>query len=245
MGKQYSDHSDEDAAMSHPPTGSYSPQHTGNFAQPQQPHQPRQPNPYQQQGYPQQGYAQQQGRQGFPQQGPPARTAPDTGSTKLSTALILIPTVLVGLMAGLFFAFDVSVMPGLADGDNRIYVTAMQHFNANIDGNGLFGMAFVCALLVAVASAIVELRRGRRKVALLVGIAAALYFVVLMITFAVNIPLNNELAKAGNAAKLTDFSIVEKFKSTWVTTNILRTLLCTAALTVLARALVLYGRATR
>lgn len=240
MGRQYSDHSDEDAAMSHPQTGSHPPQHTGNFAQPQQ------PNPYQQQGYQQQGYPQRGHAQpGYPQGAPAGRTAPDNGSTKLSTALIIIPTVLIGLMAGLFFAFDVSVMPGLADGDNRIYVTAMQHFNAKIDGNALFGMAFVCALLVAVASAIVELRKGRRKVAVLVGIAAALYFVVLMITFSVNIPLNNELAKAGNAAKLTDFSIVEKFKSTWVTTNILRTLLCTAALTLMARALLLYGRATR
>ncbi|MFJ6700883.1 DUF1772 domain-containing protein [Streptomyces sp. NPDC091272] len=224
--------------MSHPPTGSYSPHYTGDF--PQQPQQPQrypqghyQQGPHPQQGYPQQGY----------QQAAPG--APATAGTRLSTALILIPTVLVGLMAGLFFAFDVSVMPGLADGDNRTYVTAMQHFNSNIDGNGLFGMAFVCALLVAVASAVVEFRKGRRKIAVWVAVAAALYFVVLMITFAVNIPLNNELAAAGNAAKLTDFSIVEKFKSTWVATNIVRTLLCTVALTLLARALVLYGRATR
>jgi uncharacterized membrane protein len=229
MGKQYSDDADEDAAMSHPL------QHTGNFPPPQQ-HQAHQA--YQRQGFPPQGTP----HQGHPQ---PAPAAPATGGTGLSTALIIIPTVLMGMMAGLFFAFDVSVMPGLADGDNRTYVTAMQHFNANIDGNGLFGMAFVCALLVAVASAVVELRRGRRRIALWVGVAAALYLVVLVITFSVNIPLNNELAGVGNAADLTDFSIVEKFRSTWVATNILRTLLCTAALTVLARALVLYGRATR
>jgi uncharacterized membrane protein len=170
---------------------------------------------------------------------------PPTGSSKLSTVLILVPTVLMGLMAGLFFAFDVSVMPGLADGDNRTYVTAMQHFNAEIDGNGLFGMAFICALLLAAASAIVEFRKGRRGVALWVGVASALYLVVLLITFGVNIPLNNELADAGAAARLSDFSIVEKFKTTWVTTNVVRTLLCTAALTALAHALVRYGRATR
>ncbi|MFD3514356.1 DUF1772 domain-containing protein [Streptomyces sp. NPDC058657] len=222
--------------MSHPPTGS--PHHTGNFPPPQQPGPPHGYPQGQAPGFPQQGYGQ-AGR------GSNAPAAPATGSTKLSTALILVPTVLMGLMAGVFFAFDVSVMPGLADSDNRTYVTAMQHFNASIDGNGLFGMAFVCALLVAVASAVVELRKGHRKVALWVGVAAALYFVVLMITFTVNIPLNNELARAGSAAELTDFSIVEKFRTTWVTTNILRTLLCTAALTVLARALVLYGRATR
>ncbi|MFB7468823.1 anthrone oxygenase family protein [Streptomyces sp. NPDC056224] len=164
---------------------------------------------------------------------------------KAATALLLVSTVLVGLMAGLFFAFDVSVMPGLAAGDERTYVTAMQAFNEAIDGNGLFGMAFVLALLLSVASAVVEFRKGRRGVAIWVGAAAVAYFVVLMITFSVNIPLNNELADAGNAAKMTDFSIVDKFKGTWVSTNIIRTLLCTVALTALSRALILYGRATR
>lgn len=175
--------------------------------------------------------------------GPPVPAAAQRG--KVATVLLLVSTVLMGLMAGLFFAFDVSVMPGLAAGDERTYVTAMQNFNSAIDGNGLFGMAFVLALLVSAASAVVEFRKGRRGVALWVGAATIAYFVVLMITFSVNIPLNNELADAGNAAKLTDFSIVDKFKGTWVATNIVRTLLCTVALTAFSRALVLYGRATR
>ncbi|MCX4545863.1 DUF1772 domain-containing protein [Streptomyces sp. NBC_01565] len=165
-------------------------------------------------------------------------------ANRLATALLLVSTVLVGLMAGLFFAFDVSVMPGLAKADDRTYVTAMQNFNAAIDGNGLFGMAFVAALLAAVASAVVEYRKGRRGVAVWVAAAAVAYLIVLVITFAVNIPLNNELADAGDPAKLTDFAIVDKFKGTWVTTNILRTVLSTAALASLAWALVLYGRAT-
>lgn len=167
------------------------------------------------------------------------------GSSKVATALLLISTILVGLMAGFFFAFDISVMPGLAAGDERTYVTAMRSFNKAIDGNGLFGMVFVLALLMSAASAVIEFRKGRRGVAVWVGAASVAYLIVLMITFSVNIPLNNELAHAGNVAKMTDFSIVDKFKGTWVSTNIVRTLLCTAALTALSRALVLYGRATR
>ncbi|MCX5130449.1 anthrone oxygenase family protein [Streptomyces sp. NBC_00347] len=167
-----------------------------------------------------------------------------TTGTRLSTALLVLSTVLVGLMAGLFFAFDVSVMPGLAKTDDRTYVTAMQSFNAVIDGNPLFGTVFVVALLAAFAAAFVEARAGRRTVALWAAVAAAAYLVVLVVTFAVNIPLNNELADVGDAAKLTDFSVVEKFKGAWETANIVRTLLCAAALTALARALVLYGRAT-
>ncbi|MEU9088281.1 DUF1772 domain-containing protein [Streptomyces sp. NPDC048357] len=186
-------------------------------------------------------YATQPGPYGQPQAPAPA----PAGRGKVATALLLVSTVLMGLMAGLFFAFDVSVMPGLAAGDERTYVTAMQNFNSAIDGNGIFGMAFVLALLLSAASAVVEFRGGRRNVAIWVGAAAVVYLVVLMITFSVNIPLNNELADAGDASKLADFSIVEKFKGTWVSTNIVRTLLCTAALTALSRALVLYGRATR
>ncbi|MFD3939088.1 DUF1772 domain-containing protein [Streptomyces sp. NPDC058611] len=177
-----------------------------------------------------------------PQPPAPAAAAP---RGRAATALLLVSTVLVGLMAGLFFAFDVSVMPGLAAGDERTYVTAMQAFNKAIDGNGLFGMAFVIALLASAASAVVEFRKGRRGVAIWVAAAAVSYLVVLMITFSVNIPLNNELADAGDAAKMTDFSVVDKFKGTWVSTNIVRTLLCTVALTALSRALILYGRATR
>ncbi|MCX5381128.1 DUF1772 domain-containing protein [Streptomyces sp. NBC_00091] len=161
-----------------------------------------------------------------------------------TTFLLGLSTVLVGLMAGLFFAFDVSVMPGLAAGDDRTYVTAMQHFNAAIDGNGLFGGVFVLALLATIASAAVAYRKGRRGTALWAGAAAVAYLLVLVITFAVNIPLNNELADAGDAAKLTDFAVVDTFKGTWVTTNILRTLLCTAALAALSRALLLHGRST-
>ncbi|MFE2477600.1 anthrone oxygenase family protein [Streptomyces sp. NPDC059389] len=166
------------------------------------------------------------------------------GGSRIETVLLMVSTVLVGLMAGLFFAFDVSVMPGLARGDERTYVTAMQNMNAVIDGNGLFGTVFVVALLAAVASAAVELRRGRRGVAVWVGAAAVLYLAVLVITFAVNIPLNNELADAGDAARLTDFSIVDRFEGTWAATNIVRTVCSTAALAALVRALVLYGRAT-
>ncbi|MFJ6619881.1 DUF1772 domain-containing protein [Kitasatospora sp. NPDC091335] len=187
--------------------------------------------------------------QQYPGGGPGPYTAlsrsATAGSSKVATALLLVSTIFIGLMAGLFLAFDVSVMPGLAAGDQHTYVTAMQAFNKAIDGNGLFGMVFVLALLTSAASAVIEFRKGRRGVAVWVGAAAVAYLIVLMITFSVNIPLNNELADAGDAAKMTDFSIVDKFKGTWVSTNIMRTLLCTVALTALSRALVLYGRATR
>ncbi|MFE6911511.1 anthrone oxygenase family protein [Streptomyces erythrochromogenes] len=176
---------------------------------------------------------------------PSAQPAPPAKGTGPAGTVLTVATVLVGLMAGLFFAFDVSVMPGLAAGDEQTYVTAMRAFNKAIDGNPLFGTVFVLALVAAVLSVVLEFRGGRRAVALWVGAAAAAYLVVLLITFTVNIPLNNELADAGEVARMKDFEIVERFRTTWVTTNIIRTLLCTTALAALARALLLHGRATR
>ncbi|MEV7585300.1 DUF1772 domain-containing protein [Streptomyces erythrochromogenes] len=174
-----------------------------------------------------------------------AQSAPPARGTGPAGTVLTVAAVLVGLMAGLFFAFDVSVMPGLAAGDEQTYVTAMRAFNKAIDGNPLFGTVFVLALVAAVLSAVLEFRGGRRAVALWVGAAAVAYLVVLLITFTVNIPLNNELADAGEVARMKDFEIVERFRTTWVTTNIIRTLLCTTALAALARALLLHGRATR
>ncbi|MCX5199575.1 DUF1772 domain-containing protein [Streptomyces sp. NBC_00249] len=180
-----------------------------------------------------------------PNQAPrPSDTAAAT-ATGPTTVLLTLSTVLVGLMAGLFFAFDVSVMPGLADtGDDRTYVTAMRAFNSAIDGNALFGSAFLVALLAPATAAVLEFRRGRRATALWTAAAAAAYLVVLVVTFTVNIPLNNELAAGGAVEQLTDLSVVDRFKGTWVATNILRTVLCTAALTALSRALLLHGRTT-
>ncbi len=53
---------------------------------------------------------------------PPSFSAPAAAVASGSRAagLVLVgATIAMGLMAGLFFAFDVSVMPGLAAGDDR------------------------------------------------------------------------------------------------------------------------------
>ncbi|WP_331748607.1 DUF1772 domain-containing protein (plasmid) [Streptomyces sp. NBC_00984] len=133
-------------------------------------------------------------------------------------------------------------MPGLARTDDRLYAEAMQNFNQVIDTSGLFVLIFLGALAVTVAVAVIEYRRGRRTVALWAGVAAVLYVVALLVTFSVNIPLNNELAAIGDPAKARDLSVVDKFKGVWETTNIMRTLLCTAALGCLAYGLRVQGR---
>ncbi|WP_406134618.1 DUF1772 domain-containing protein [Streptomyces sp. NBC_01089] len=190
-------------------------------------------NPYQQQ------YGQPGAYAPIPQppQQQPARP------NKAAGWLHIVSVVTLGLMAGLFFAFDISVMPGLAKTDDRTYVTAMQQFNAEIDGNGLFVLIFCGAIIAAGLAAVLEFRRGRKTIALWAGLAAVLYLIVLMLTMGVEIPLNNQLADLGNPAKIHDFSLVDKFKGSWESVNIVRTLLNTAALGCAAYAAKLHGRA--
>ncbi|MFC8914749.1 DUF1772 domain-containing protein [Streptomyces sp. NPDC047821] len=176
----------------------------------------------------------------YPSPTPQAVSRPGRAAGPLLVASI----VTMGLMAGVFFAFDVSVMPGLDRTGDRVYAEAMQNFNQAIDTSGLFVLAFLGALAATTAAAVIEYRAGRRGAALWAGAAAALYVVALLITFTVNIPLNNELAALGDPAKAKDFGVVDRFRGVWEATNIMRTVLCTVAVGCLAHGLKLHGRAT-
>ena len=77
---------------------------------------------------------------------------------KTSSGLVLGAAALtMGLLAGLFYAYSVSVMPGLAQADDRTLVDAMQHINEAIE-NPVFLLTFFGAPLLAVAALILERR---------------------------------------------------------------------------------------
>ncbi|MET9601816.1 MULTISPECIES: DUF1772 domain-containing protein [unclassified Streptomyces] len=161
-----------------------------------------------------------------------------TGTSTQSVTLVAA-TVGTGLMAGLYFAFDISVMPGLGRGDDHTYVTAMRNINDAID-NGLFGLLFLGAFLATGLAATQQQRGGRPDAARWGWIAFALYGLSLAVTALVNIPLNNQLARAGADAGAAR----TRFGGRWSTGNLVRTLACTAALAALGRALTLHGRAS-
>ncbi|MEU6080163.1 anthrone oxygenase family protein [Streptomyces sp. NPDC047108] len=158
-------------------------------------------------------------------------------------AALIAATVSTGLMAGLFYAFAVSVMPGLGRTGDGVFVDAMQRINAAIL-NGWFALAFGGALvLTALAVALHIPGDGREPLPWTVA-ALVLYGAVLVITFAVNVPLNNELEAAGDAGRTTDAAAVRaRFETSWVRWNVVRAVLNTGALGALAWALVLRGRA--
>ncbi|GAA1646766.1 DUF1772 domain-containing protein [Actinoplanes couchii] len=174
----------------------------------------------------------------------PRQARPGPRGTRRVTATLIASTVCMGLMAGIFFAFTVSVMPGLAVSDDLTFVTAMQHINDKIE-NGLFGLVFVGAFAFPVAAAVQLFRRGRWAAAIWTAAAAFAYLLVLGLTMAVEIPLNETLAAAGDPSRISDLARVRgDFEHTWVPVNDLRTFFNLAGLALLAPALYLHGKAS-
>jgi uncharacterized membrane protein len=171
----------------------------------------------------------------------PPRAAPS--AARGSGGLLVAAALAMGLLAGLFYAYSVSVMPGLGQADDRTLVDAMQQINEAIE-NPVFFLSFLGAPVLTLAALVVEWRAGSRRVARWVAAALVLYGVALVVTAAFNIPLNDDLAQAGDPARISDLaSVRDDFYGPWVAWNIVRTVASTAALGCLAYALLLHGRA--
>jgi uncharacterized membrane protein len=155
----------------------------------------------------------------------------------LRSVVLLAATLTTGLMAGLYFAFSVAVLPGLAKAGDRTFIEAMQRVNVAIL-NGWFTLAFGGALVLGVLTAILH-RGGEGRPALPWIIAGvALYAASLVITTGFSVPLNNRLADAGAPGRIHDPAAVRvQFESAWVHWNVARTLVTTGALGCLAWAM--------
>ena len=117
------------------------------------------------------------------------------------TLTLGLATLATGLVAGVFYAYAVSVNLGLAAQPDASYVATMQAINARIQ-NPLFFASFfgaVLFLLATLAAHIPQPRSGRFR---LVALACALYIVGgFLLTVFVNVPMNEELARiAANAS---------------------------------------------
>ncbi|MET7425710.1 anthrone oxygenase family protein [Dactylosporangium sp. NPDC005555] len=156
---------------------------------------------------------------------------------QLRSAVLATATLLVGLSAGVFFAYSTSVMLALRRVDDRTFVDVMQKINAAIL-NGWFLTAYVGALLAAIAAVLLHLGGTHRPMLPWLIAATVLYLVVFVATAAVNVPLNNQLDAAGPVASIPDPATVRAaFEDTWNRWNTVRTLSSAGALLCLAVAL--------
>ena len=159
------------------------------------------------------------------------------GDERKVELLLAAAVVLMGLLAGLFYAFACAVMPALGDSSDRTFVESMQQINKAIE-NPVFFASFLGAPALAIWAFVIERRTGSAGVARWVLAALALYAVGFLITSAFNIPLNDDLEQAGDPRRMADLAHVrDQFEAPWVAWNIVRTLATTAAFGCLAHAL--------
>jgi uncharacterized membrane protein len=161
-------------------------------------------------------------------------------STTTRADIVLGAAVIaMGLLAGLIYAFSVAVMPGLTAADDRTLVDAMQQ----MADNPVFPLTFLVAPALAAVALSEALRSGSGNTARWIVAALVLYAVTAVVTFGIHIPLNDDLVKEGDPARIGDLAAVhDDFVTPWVAWNIVRTLASTAAFACLAWALVLRGR---
>ncbi|WP_449486279.1 anthrone oxygenase family protein [Streptomyces avidinii] len=145
-------------------------------------------------------------------------------------AALVAATLTTGLIAGLFFAFDVSVMPALKRSDDRTLISVMQRVNTSII-NGWFMLAFLGALLFTALALALHLPAGEHAALPPLTGALVAYVLALAVTGRVNIPLNNALEAAGPVELIAEPAAVRRaFETKWVPANRWRTALCTTAL---------------
>jgi uncharacterized membrane protein len=162
--------------------------------------------------------------------------------TTFRTVVLVLTTLTMGLMAGLFFSYANSVLPGLHRSDDKTFVTAMHHIDIVIQ-NGVFLLCFMGALLLGVLAAALHLSSGTRRILPWVLAALVLYAVVFIVTMAFNVPLNNKLDAAGDPDKIANLKAVrDGFEVTWVRWNLVRTVAAIGAFVSITWALVLSRR---
>jgi uncharacterized membrane protein len=153
---------------------------------------------------------------------------------------LIAATLTMGLMAGVFGLYAHAIMPGLRTTDDRTFVGAFQAIDRAII-NPLFMVWFFGALVFAVVAA--ALVGGEGSVLPWVAAAGVSYLVVVVITIAVNVPLNDAIKAAGDPDAIDVAVVRERFgEARWMAWNVVRAVLSTAAFGSLMWALVQYGR---
>jgi uncharacterized membrane protein len=155
-------------------------------------------------------------------------------------ATLMLATLAMGLMAGVFGLYAYAIMPGLGKTDARTFVGAFQAIDRAII-NPLFMATFFGAAVLTAAAAALHL--GDAAAPWIIA-ALVLYAAVFVITIAVNVPLNDAIKAAGDPDSISDLTAVrERFdEARWAGWNVVRAVASTAAFGCLLWALVEFGR---
>ncbi len=152
----------------------------------------------------------------------------------MTPAITIIAVASTALMAGLWFAWAVSVIPGTRLVPDRTYVTTMQTINRAIINPGFILPFLLTPVLLAVAG-IAQWRGGDQRRGGLLLAAAGTYLVgVLGVTGGGNVPLNNALDRIplAEASDADVHTARTTYEGPWNRWHGARTLANLAALTI-------------
>lgn len=144
----------------------------------------------------------------------------------MNTIILIITTVFSGLMAGLFYAWSISVTPGIAKINDGSYLLAFQSMNRAII-NPLFAVVFFGMVVLLPVLSYLSFQTSMSNQFWYILAATILYFVGIMgVTIGGNVPLNNAL-EALQIESMTPEQMDEfrkGFESKWNRLNTIRTI---------------------
>ncbi|PBQ33275.1 hypothetical protein CNR22_16335 [Sphingobacteriaceae bacterium] len=157
----------------------------------------------------------------------------------LSTTLLIFAILLTGLVAGLFYGYDCSVITGLGNLQDKEYLQAFQSINRAIL-NPYFFTSFMGSLVLLPVASYFSFKNGPGTSFYFLLSATLVYIIGVMgITLLGNVPLNTTLDQFNSVtASENDIKIMrEKFESSWnnlhhwrTFSSVLSFLLCIVAL---------------
>ncbi len=139
----------------------------------------------------------------------------------MTSAALTTAAALMGLSAGLFATFSYVIMPGLRRASDASFVDTMRGINIAIL-NPVFALTFGGAFFVGALALVLGWDDSSRPW-VIAGLAS--YVVgAYVITFAVNVPMNDALDAGTGSAE----SLRKAFEARWTAWNHARSLLTTA-----------------
>ena len=160
----------------------------------------------------------------------------------LRTASLIAAVVCVGAMTGVMGLYANTLMPGLGRTDDRTFVGAFQAIDTAII-NPLFLGTFFGGLGFTVLSAVLHLGGDFNAVLPWLVAAAVAYFAVIVLTVAINVPLNDAIKAAGSPDEIDVGQARADFdEARWIRSNLIRAGLTLATFLLLTWALVEHAR---
>ncbi len=158
----------------------------------------------------------------------------------LRVASLLAATMTTGLVAGVYAIYANAFMPGLAKTDDKTFVGAFTAVDRAIVNPLFLGLGFIGALLFTLLAGLASLKENALP---WIAVAFVLYLTTIILTMAVNVPLNDAMKAAGDPNTIDVNAVRAAFdESKWRTFNLIRTILATVSFGLLGWALYLTGK---